>query len=136
VALYVAESLKPLRDFFLVMFFFSIGAGFNWHYGIQLFWPALILAVAMMVLKPTVFALLLKRNGEPKAIAWEIGIRLAQNSEFSLLLAYLARSGSFISREASNLIQSATILTFLVASYWVVLKYPSPLAFSTKLRRD
>lgn len=136
VALYVAESLKPLRDFFLVMFFFSIGAGFNWHYGVQLFWPALILAVAMMVLKPTVFALLLKRNGEPKAIAWEIGIRLAQNSEFSLLLAYLARSGSFISREASNLIQSATILTFLVASYWVVLKYPSPLAFSTKLRRD
>ena len=136
VALYVAESLKPLRDFFLVMFFFSIGAGFNWHYGIQLFWPALILAVAMMVLKPIVFALLLKRNGEPKAIAWEIGVRLAQNSEFSLLLAYLARSGSFISREASNLIQSATILTFLVASYWVVLKYPSPLAFSTKLRRD
>ena len=136
VALYVAESLKPLRDFFLVMFFFSIGAGFNWHYGIQLFLPALILAVAMMVLKPTVFALLLKRNGEPKATAWEIGIRLAQNSEFSLLLAYLARSGSFISREASNLIQSATILTFLVASYWVVLKYPSPLAFSTKLRRD
>jgi Kef-type K+ transport system membrane component KefB len=136
VALYVAESLKPLRDFFLVMFFFSVGAGFNWHYGIQLFWPALILAVAMMVLKPTVFALLLRKNGEPKAIAWEIGVRLAQNSEFSLLLAYLARSSGFISKDASNLIQSATILTFLVASYWVVLKYPSPLAFSTRLRRD
>lgn len=136
VALYVAESLKPLRDFFLVMFFFSIGAGFNWHYGMELFWPALILAVIMMTLKPTVFFLLLKGNGEPKAVAWEIGIRLAQNSEFSLLVAYLARTSGFVSREASNLIQSATILTFLVASYWVVLKYPSPLAFSTRLRRD
>lgn len=136
IALYVAESLKPLRDFFLVMFFFSVGAGFNWHYGLQLFWPALALAVLVMILKPIVFALLLKRTGEPKPIAWEIGVRLAQNSEFSLLLAYLARSGGLISREASNLIQSATIITFLVASYWVVLKYPSPLAFSARLRRD
>ena len=29
---YIAESLKSLRDFFLVMFFFTIGASFNWHY--------------------------------------------------------------------------------------------------------
>lgn len=136
IALYVAESLKPLRDFFLVMFFFSIGAGFNWHYGVELFWPALILAILMMTLKPIIFAVLLKKSGESKPVAWEIGVRLAQNSEFSLLLAYLARSSGFISREASNLIQSATIMTFLVASYWVVLKYPSPLAFSAKLRRD
>lgn len=136
IALYVAESLKPLRDFFLVMFFFSIGAGFNWHYGLQLFWPALGLAVLVMLLKPLVFAFLLKNRGEPKPVAWEIGVRLAQNSEFSLLLAYLARSSGLISREASNLIQSATIITFLVASYWVVLKYPSPLAFSARLRRD
>ncbi len=136
IALYVAESLKPLRDFFLVMFFFSIGAGFNWHYGLELFWPALGLAILIMLLKPVVFAFLLKNRGETKPVAWEIGVRLAQNSEFSLLLAYLARSSGLISREASNLIQSATIITFLVASYWVVLKYPSPLAFSARLRRD
>ncbi|MGI9316139.1 MAG: cation:proton antiporter, partial [bacterium] len=29
VALHIAESLKPLRDFFLVMFFFGLGAGFD-----------------------------------------------------------------------------------------------------------
>ena len=98
--------------------------------------PGLILAILMMTLKPIIFAVLLKKSGESKPVAWEIGVRLAQNSEFSLLLAYLARSSGFISREASNLIQSATIMTFLVASYWVVLKYPSPLAFSAKLRRD
>ncbi len=136
IALYVAESLKPLRDFFLVMFFFSIGAGFNWQYGLPLFWPALILAILMMCMKPLVFAVLLKRVGESSATAWEIGVRLAQNSEFSLLLAYLAGSSRFISHQASNLIQGTTILTFLVASYWVVLKYPSPLAFSARLRRD
>ena len=29
IALFIAESLKPLRDFFLVLFFFSLGAGFD-----------------------------------------------------------------------------------------------------------
>lgn len=29
IALYIADSLRPLRDFFLVLFFFSLGAGFD-----------------------------------------------------------------------------------------------------------
>ena len=29
IAPFIAESLRPLRDFFLVMFFFALGAGFN-----------------------------------------------------------------------------------------------------------
>ena len=29
IALYIADHLKPLRDFFLVLFFFSLGAGFH-----------------------------------------------------------------------------------------------------------
>ena len=29
IAYYVAENLKPLRDFFLVLFFFSLGASFQ-----------------------------------------------------------------------------------------------------------
>ena len=29
IALFITEKLKPLRDFFLIIFFFSLGAGFN-----------------------------------------------------------------------------------------------------------
>ncbi len=32
IALFIAESFKPLRDFFLIMFFFSLGASFNITY--------------------------------------------------------------------------------------------------------
>lgn len=37
ISLFIAESLKPLRDFFLVMFFFTIGATFNFSYASQVF---------------------------------------------------------------------------------------------------
>ncbi|HAT1881487.1 TPA: cation:proton antiporter, partial [Legionella pneumophila] len=54
----------------------------------------------------------------------------------SLLVASIALSANLISEVASNLIQATTILTFIVSSYLVVLKYPTPIALSEKMRKD
>lgn len=136
ISLYIAESLKPLRDFFLVMFFFSIGATFNFSFAAQVVIPACILALLMLFIKPLLFNFLLRRAGEKKAVAREVGVRLGQASEFSLLVASIALSTKLISEAASNLIQATTILTFIVSSYVVVLKYPTPVALSEKMQKD
>lgn len=136
ISLFIAESLKPLRDFFLVMFFFSIGATFNFGYAAQVIIPACLLAVIMLVLKPWLFQCLLMKSGEKRIISKEVGFRLGQASEFSLLVASIALSTKLISEVASNLIQATTILTFIVSSYLVVLKYPTPIALSDKMRKD
>ena len=136
ISQYIAESLKPLRDLFLVVFFFSVGAQFDPSYLIQVAKPALILAAGALFLKPLIYRFLLVREGESKQVAWEVGVRLGQASEFSLLIAYLAAGSTLIGLKASFLIQATTILTFIVSSYWVVIKYPTPLATTAKLRQD
>jgi predicted Kef-type K+ transport protein len=136
ISLYVAESLKPLRDFFLVIFFFSIGAGFNFGYLPAIILPASILAAMILLGKPLVFNWLLRRSGEPKSISREIGVRLGQISEFSLLVIYLALDAQLIHPTTTYMVQAATILTFIGSCYWVTLRYPTPLASSEKLRRD
>lgn len=136
ISLFIAESLKPLRDFFLVMFFFSVGATFNFDYLAQVLIPALILATLILFIKPLCFYLLLMKAQEKKSVAKEVGIRLGQASEFSLLVASIALSTKLISEVASNLIQATTILTFIVSSYVVVLKYPTPMSLSDKMRKD
>lgn len=136
ISLFIAESLKPLRDFFLVMFFFAVGATFNFGFAAQVLIPACILALLMLVVKPMSFHFLLYKTGEKKAVAKEVGIRLGQASEFSLLVASIALTSELISDVASNLIQATTILTFIVSSYLVVLKYPTPMSFSDKMRKD
>lgn len=136
ISQYISENLKPLRDFFLVTFFFSIGAQFNVAYLTVVIIPALILAAIMMLLKPWIFKVLFRQVKETTPVSWEIGWRLGQVSEFSLLIAYFASSMKMIGDPASYLIQAATILTFIASSYIVVLRYPSPLAFSERLRRD
>lgn len=136
ISLYIAESLKPLRDFFLVIFFFTIGAGFNFAYLPQVMLPALCLAIVVLILKPVVFSWLLQKTGETKTAGDEVGVRLGQISEFSLLVIFLAQQTKIISPAACYIVQAATILTFIVSSYWVVIRYPTPLAATEKLRRN
>jgi len=136
IARFIAENLKPLRDFFLVMFFFSLGAGFKLAVLNDILLPAMVLAIAMLVLKPWVFRWLLVRVGEKPSLSLEMGVRLGQISEFSLLIALVALKAAVISETASYLIQAATILTFVVSSYYIVMTYPTPIAVSDELRRD
>lgn len=136
IALYIAENLKPLRDFFLVMFFFSIGAGLNLTYLPAVIIPAIILAGVVLAAKPWIYSILLRRVGEQSAVSWEVGVRLAQSSEFSLLVVYLASGAMLIGTRATCLVEVMTILTFVVSCYFVVWRYPTPVALSDKMRRD
>jgi Kef-type K+ transport system membrane component KefB len=136
ISQYIALSLKPLRDFFLVVFFFAIGAGFNLGMIGDIWLPALILAALILAVKPTVFTFLVRNKSDSEGLAWDIGFRLGQISEFSLLIVFLAFDTALISEKASLLVQATAIITFLVSSYIVVLNFPNPIAVSEKLRRD
>ena len=136
IATFIAESLKPLRDFFVIMFFFSVGASFELGALGSVLLPALVLAAAMLWVKPRVFTRLLLAGGEKPRLAYEIGVRLGQVSEFSLLIAVLATQAGVIGTRASSLIQAATLLTFIASSYWVVRRFPTPMAVNDRLRRD
>lgn len=136
ISFYIAESLKPVRDFFLVMFFFSVGASFNLSFLPIVIVPALFLVASLFLIKPVTYRYLLDWVGETKEVAWEVGARLGQISEFSLIIAYVGLETKLITPPAAYLIEAATILSFIVSSYLVVLKYPTPVALNDRLRRD
>jgi Kef-type K+ transport system membrane component KefB len=136
IALYIAESFKPLRDFFLIMFFFSLGASFNITILPEIIIPSAIIALLMLVAKPYAFALLLGSSGETRDLSREVGLRLGQVSEFSLMIAVLALNTGAIGLRASYLIQTTTLITFIASSYLIMLNYPTPIAVSERLRKD
>jgi len=136
ISQYIAVNLKPLRDFFLILFFFSVGARFELALLGDVLLPALILSALVLGVKPVVYRFLLKGMSEKRVLAWDLGFRLGQASEFSLLIAYVAIANGLISQSVSLLIQATTIITLLASSYIVVLNYPTPIAISDRLRRD
>lgn len=136
IARFIAESLRPLRDFFLVIFFVSLGVSFDISVLGEVLVPALAFTVLLIVIKPPIFRALLGGAGEKKRLSWEIGARLGQGSEFSLLIALVAVESGVIGDQASYLIQAIAVLCFLVSSYLIVWLYPTPIAVSDELRQD
>jgi Kef-type K+ transport system membrane component KefB len=136
ISIYISDQLKPLRNFFLIIFFFSVGASFNFHILPEIIFPVLVLSLFILICKPLVYRLLLNSFSENKYLAWGIGFRLGQGSEFSILIAHLAFSLNLITNAESHIIQASTLLTFIVSSYIIVKWFPNPIAVSDKLRRD
>jgi len=136
IALIIAEDLKPLRDFFLILFFFSIGAEFDLVVSQQLIVPGLIITTLLMVAKPVIFKWGFKAIGEKPQDSAELGVRLGQASEFSLLIAFSALASGLIEERSSYLIQLVVVLTFVASTYWVVNAYPTPISYKSDQRKD
>ncbi len=136
IALLFSEQLKPLRDFFLMFFFFVLGAGFDFSQLRSIWLPALLATVAIVGMRPYLLAWLFQRMGESQDFARETGFRLGQASEFALIIAVVATQGNHLSREMASLVKLATVLSMLISSYLVVLQYPTPIGVQPGLQRD
>jgi len=71
IAQFIAISLKPLRDFYLVLFFFALGASLDLDVVSTVLLPAFALGLAMLVLKPIAFRYTLSGLIDTKPLAWE-----------------------------------------------------------------
>ncbi len=89
-----------------------------------------------MVAKPVVFNWGFKSIGEKTHHSAELGIRLGQASEFSLLIAFSALASGLIEERSSYLIQLVVVLTFVASTYWVVFAYPTPISYKSGQRKD
>ncbi len=136
VSMVIAEQLKPLRDFFLILFFFSIGAQFNFLVTQQVLLAGIVISIMIVLVKPFVFKQGFQLIGEDKKFSTELGARLGQGSEFSLLVSYSALAAGLIDLRASYLIQMVVIITFVLSTYWVVYRYRTPISSTAKNRMD
>jgi len=128
VSMVVAEQLKPLRDFFLILFFFSIGAQFNFLVTEQVVLAGAVISVLIIAMKPLVFKKGFQFIGEDKDFSLELGVRLGQGSD--------AFAAGLIDLRASYLVQMVVIMTFILSTYWVVYRYRTPISSSMKNRMD
>ncbi len=136
IARVIAEELKPLRDFFLILFFFSIGAQFDLMAMADVILPGALIALIIIVSKPMIYRWGFRLVGERDHVSAELGIRLGQASEFSLLVAYGALMSGVIDQRSTYLVQMVVVLTFVISTYWVISKYPTPISTQASQRRD
>lgn len=136
ISLIISEKLKSLREFFLILFFFSIGAQFDLTILNNVWLLSLILGGVLVIIKPIVFRRSFILSKEKETISSELGFRLGQASEFSLIVAYMAYGTAKITQQSSSLIQLTVIVTFIISTYLVSNKYKTPIGAHKDKRKD
>jgi len=136
VSLAISVHLKPLREFFLILFFFAIGARMDISESSLYSLIGIGFGALLVAIKAWGFSRALNLVDETPRMNWELGARLSQASEFSFLVAYAAMNANQLSHEASMFIQTATMTTFVISTFWVVKRYPTPISMANNLRQD
>ena len=113
----IASRLRPLRDFFVVIFFIFLGQSLTIaNIGSALI-PALLLSVIVIIIKPFVVTSVLGLLGYTKRVSFKAGINLSQISEFSVVLVVLAISSGLMREELGAIITMVAIVTIAVSTY-------------------
>lgn len=121
----IESRLKPLRDFFVVLFFITLGTSLSVHNLRGAIAPAAILSAIVIVLKPAVVTLALGVLGYAKRVSFKAGINLSQISEFSIVLVVLAVANHVVPDSLGTVITLVAITTITVSTY--LMKYDNHL---------
>ncbi len=113
----IASRMKPLRDFFILLFFVLLGSQMIFSDVKNVIIPVIILCVFVLILKPIIVTAIMNILGYKNRTGFLAGLTVAQVSEFSLILIALGLSLGYLSREVVSLITLVSIISIIGSTY-------------------
>lgn len=129
----IIARMKALRDFFMTIFFVMLGIQMAFNNFLAAIFPALILSLFVITLKPAIVMLLTGLQGFRKRTSFFVGVSLAQISEFSLIILFLGQSKGFIPSEVVTICILVSMITFTISTYLIQNTNKLYLLFGNKL---
>ena len=115
----IGSRLRPLRDFFIVVFFISLGANLNFGNAAAL-WPQVVaFSILVLVGNPLVVMIIMGMLGYTKKTGFKAGLAVAQISEFSLIFILLGLKNGQISEDVVSLVTVVGIITIAISAYMI-----------------
>jgi len=116
----IASRLKILRDFFIVLFFISLGSHLDLHNILDILPEALILSLLVLIGNPLVVMIVMGLSRYTKKTSFKTGLAGSQVSEFSLILLLLAAEVGLIGEDAVTLVTMVALITIAASSYLII----------------
>ena len=116
----VSGRIKNLRDFFLVLFFVSLGTSFVLSSLNQVIIQSLILSALVLIGNPLITMLLLLFLNYRTKTSFLAGLTIAQISEFSLIVVALGLKVGHISTEIVSIITLTAVITITISTYYIL----------------
>jgi len=115
----LGSKIKPLRDFFVVLFFVFFGTQLAGQIGWDLVRISLLFSALIIIVKPVIVMTILRIFGYKKKTNFLAGTSLAQISEFSLILILLGYTLGHLSQDIMSMAVLIAIFTIGASSYGI-----------------
>ena len=116
----IGGRIKPLRDFFIVIFFIILGSSLVFSGAKTLLIPLAAFSLLVLLGGPLIVILLMGFLRYKKRTSFLTGVTISQVSEFSFILAALGLRLGQISEGAAALITTVGITTITVSTYVIL----------------
>ncbi|MBI5220574.1 MAG: cation:proton antiporter [Candidatus Liptonbacteria bacterium] len=115
----IAGRLRPLRDFFLIIFFVVLGASLAQAQITGILITVILLSLFVLVGNPIIVMLIMGLLGYRRRTSFLAGLAIAQISEFSLILATLGHRLGHLTRGETSIITAVAVITIAGSSYLI-----------------
>jgi len=128
---HIQGKVKPMRDFFLSLFFVYLGTRVNFSHLGSLYPLIFIFASYAILVKPVIYLLILGIFGFRKHTMFLTALNLSQVSEFSLIILLVALKAGLVSEQGLTVIALSSVVSFIASSLIIsqsnkIYKYISP----------
>lgn len=116
----ISSRLKPLRDFFVTLFFILLGSKIQFSNIQDSIVPIATYFFLIFLGNPIIMFILLNLLGYSRKVGFQAGLTVSQIGEFSLILVTLGLNLGHLSREVVSMITIVSILTIASSTYLIL----------------
>lgn len=115
----ISSRVRPLRDFFIVLFFIVLGSELQLGDIWSAMTPALILSAFVLIFDPIILFFVMRRMGYTRRNAFLAGITAAQVSEFGFILVFKGQELGFLQSYELAILTLVALITIVISSYLI-----------------
>lgn len=115
----ISSRIKPLRDFFIALFFIILGSEMTIRGFSLAIKPSIILSIFVLIGNPFILYFLYRRMKFTRKNSFLAGLTAAQVSEFGFVLLFVAQKMGYITGEVVSVFTLVALITIFVSSYLI-----------------
>ena len=116
----VSSRMRPLRDFFILIFFIILGVQLQIDDILGLLPEAIALSAFVLIGNPLIVMTMMGIQGYTKKTSFKLGLTVAQISEFSLIFILLAHSVGSVDGKIVSLVTLVGLITIALSTYMML----------------
>ena len=116
----IGSKMRPLRDFFIILFFILLGSQMVFTNISQYIFPIIIFSAFILIGNPLIVMVLMGLLGYTKRNSFLAGLTVAQISEFSLILIALGVKVGHLTNDILSLVTIIGLITIAGSTYLIL----------------